>query len=88
MPIYRGHQLKDNDYTPYYNVHDTVSVKFASIDETSYRIWDNYTKSLSLSGNMFLSTSLDMYSNISGGYGYWCGYGAVTRHIVIQDSIQ
>lgn len=87
MPVYRGHQLKTDKYTPYYTLHDTVSVKFAHIDETSFHIWDSYTKTLSLSGNMFLSTSTDMASNIVGGYGYWCGYGAITSHIIIRDSI-
>lgn len=87
IPVYRGHQLKFEDYTPYFSLTDTVSVKFAHIDETSFRIWDSYTKMLSLSSNMFLSTSTDMETNINGGYGYWCGYAAITNHIVIQDSI-
>lgn len=87
MPVYRGHQLNVDKYTPYFTLHDTVSVKFAHIDEASFRVWDSYTKTLSLSTNMFLSTSTDMETNINGGYGYWCGYGAITDHIVIQDSI-
>ncbi len=87
IPVYRGHQLQLNQYSPYFSLTDSVSVKFAQIDETSFRIWDSYTKMLSLSGNMFLSTSTDMESNINGGHGYWCGYAAITNHIVIQDSI-
>lgn len=87
IPVYRGCQFQWNQYIPYYSLTDTVSVKFAHIDETSFRIWDSYTKMLSLSDNMFLSTSTDMETNIKGGYGYWCGYSAITNHIVIQDSI-
>lgn len=87
VPVYRGQQLKPDDYIPYYTADDTVSVKLAHIDETSFRVWDSYTKTLSLSSIMFLSTSSDMESNIVGGYGYWCGYGAVTDYIVIRDSV-
>ncbi len=86
-PIYRGHQLKSHDYTPYFYLDDSVSVKFAQIDEMAYRFWDDYSKVLSLSGNMFLSSYANIRSNIHGGFGYWCGYGAITRHIVIRDSV-
>lgn len=85
-PVYRGHQLKF-DYTPYYKLRDTVAVKFAHIDETSFRVWDSYTKTLSLSKNMFLSTNTNMITNIVGGYGYWCGFSAITHYFVIRDSI-
>lgn len=88
FPVYQGHHFDIEKYIPYYTIHDTVSVKFAQVDETSFRIWDSYIKTLSLSGNMFLSTSTDMVTNIIGGYGYWCGYGALTNHIIIQDSIK
>lgn len=88
IPVYRGQQLNQKGYTPFFTLSDTVSVKFAQIDETSFRIWDSYTKMLSLSSNMFLSTITDITTNIKGGYGYWCGFGAITDHIVIQDSIQ
>ena len=87
MTVYRGHQLSDKDYTPYFLADDTVSVKFAQVDETSFRIWDSYTKIQSLSSNMFFSTSSDIESNITGGYGYWCGYGTITDYIVVRDSI-
>lgn len=86
---YRGHQkLLNYDYNPYFMLDDTVSIKFAQVDSVSFRIFDDYTKMLSLSDNMFLSTSTNIESNIVGGYGYWCGYNAITRHIVIRDSVE
>lgn len=88
LPIYRGHFLREDGYTPYYTLTDTVSIKFAHIDEMSFHIWDSYTKNMSLSYNMFISTFENMETNINGGYGYWCGYGAITNHIVIKDSIK
>ena len=87
FPVYRGQQLKSDRYTPYFCLHDTISVKLAHIDEISYRFWDSYIQTLSLSSNMFLSTSNNIKSNIKGGNGYWCGYGVFTHNIVIKDSI-
>lgn len=87
ITVYRGHQFREKGYIPYFLLDDTVSVKFSQVDETSFRIWDSYTKMQSLSSNMFFSTSSDIESNIIGGYGYWCGYGTITNYIVIRDSI-
>ena len=87
MTVYRSHQITDKFYTPYFYYNDTVSVKFSQVDETSFRIWDSYIKMQSLSSNMFLSTFSDIESNITGGYGYWCGYGSIVDHIVIRDSV-
>ena len=87
IPIYKGHKLTLDEYRPHFTYNDTVSIKVAQIDETSFRIWDSYVKTLSLSSNMFLSTSTDMESNIDGGYGYWCGYNSTTHHVILFDSI-
>lgn len=88
IPVYRGGQYDMPEYTPYFSLDDTIAVKLAHIDEISFRIWDSLTKTTSLSSNMFLSTSEDLETNIIGGYGYWCGYNAVTDYIVIRDSIK
>ncbi|MBQ6210240.1 MAG: DUF4249 domain-containing protein [Prevotella sp.] len=88
IPIYRGNMIMNKDYTPYFLIDDTVSIKVAQVDESSYRFWDEYTKSLSLSRNMFLSTSQNVKTNIKGGVGYWCGYGAINIHIPISDYIK
>ncbi len=88
LPVYQGHKLGVRKYSPYYTVDDTVSVKLSHIDYTSFQVWDSYLKSLSLSGNMFLSTANNMHTNIQGGYGYWCGLNSITAHLIIRDSIQ
>ena len=87
MPVYRGHNLSIHKYSPYFYLNDTVSIKFAQVNEQSFHVWDSYTKTLSNSGNLFFSTSTDLETNIDGGIGYWCGLNADTRHIVIRDSI-
>ena len=40
-----------------------------------------------MSGNLFLSQSNSLRSNIHGGYGYWCGYNSDYRYIIIRDLI-
>ena len=84
VPVYRGRQIQQRKYIPYFMKDEIVHVKFAQIDEISFKIWDSYTKTLSLSSNMFLSTSSNMETNIEGGFGYWCGYGAITYTIIIR----
>lgn len=85
IPAYRGPHIELDDYTPYFLISDTVSVKFAHIDEQSYRFWNDYEKVLSLSGNMFFPMTQSIHSNITGGIGYWCGYGVITKHFIIAD---
>ncbi len=87
-PVYRGHRFTVEDYTPYFKLADTVSVKLSQVDEASYCFWDEYTKTLSLSGNMFLSSNINLSTNVEGAIGYWCGMASITNHIVIADSIK
>ena len=88
-PVYRGRTIqKFRSYTSFFSVNDKVSIKFAQVDETSYRFWDAFTKAQSLNDNMFFSPSASLPSNIHGGTGYWCGYGAINTHIVIADFIK
>jgi hypothetical protein len=83
FPVYRSRTYNTEEYTSYFSKDEVVAVKFAQVDETSYHFWDAYTKSLSLNTNMFLSTTSSLPSNIKGGKGYWCGYGAVNHYFII-----
>lgn len=85
VPAYRGHSFEPSLYNPYFSVKDTVSVKFAHINETSFHIWDGFDKLLTLSNNMFFPATQNIHSNIRGGLGYWCGYGVTTKHLIIAD---
>lgn len=91
IPVYRGRSIftenvhiSYDEHYPYFAKDEIVSVRFAQVDYTSFRIWDSYLKMLSVSGNLFLSTSTDIQSNIVGGLGYWCGYGAINQTLVIK----
>lgn len=88
IPVYRGHQLIGPDYTPYFSINDSVAVKFAQVDETTFHFWDDYTKSQSLSGNMFLSSATPIRTNVKGGIGCWYGCGSTTSYLIIRDYVK
>lgn len=84
IPVYRGKSLTDSlDYTPYFEPGDSVSVKFAAIDEQSFFFWSDFTKNISLSSNLFLAPSTNISSNVSGSLGCWYGMNAVEQRFVI-----
>lgn len=84
IPVYQGHSLRQA-YSPYFSIHDTVSIKFTQVDETTFHFWDEYTKSQTLSSNMFLSSSSYIHSNIQGGIGFWGAYGSSTYYFLMKD---
>ena len=86
VPVYAAHQLMKYEYSPYFSVDDTVTVKFAQVDEVSFRFWDEYTKSQSTAGNVFFATSSSVAGNIKGGMGYWCGYGSTNYYFVSRSN--
>ena len=86
IPVYRGKALSDSvDYTPYYHISDSVSVKIASVDEDSLHFWSDFTNNISLSSNFFLSPSNKIYSNVKGAIGCWYGMNRIEKHFVIAD---
>ena len=86
IPVYRGKALSDSvDYTPYYHISDSVSVKIASVDEDSFHFWSDFTNNISLSSNFFLSPSNNIYSNVKGAIGCWYGMNNIEKHFVIAD---
>ena len=87
IPVYRGRDINTLDYTPYYTINDTVAVKFAHIDCTSYNFWYDYTRNLTTAGNMFFATAASLRSNIIGGTGYWCGMGSDIKYVAIRDCV-
>ena len=89
LPIYRGHEAsvmsQGREYTPYYSINDTVSVKCCKVDELGYDFWKTYIETQYLSGAAILATTTNLPTNIVGGTGYWFGYGTNTSHLIIKD---
>jgi hypothetical protein len=89
FPVYRGHEndfIKSYDeYSPYFSINDTVAVKCCSLYKMEYEFWKTYIESEYLSGAAMLSTTNNLPTNITGGTGYWFGYGTHTAYFIIRD---
>lgn len=72
------------NFTPNYCLGDTVSIKLCSIQPEIYDFWRAYENSVSLSGNLLFNISQSCPSNIPGAKGYWAGYGATIRTVVVR----
>lgn len=78
IPVYKGMRDTEKEkYSPFFTIGDEVMVKIAQIDSVSYNFWIDYENAVSsISNNMLFPSTKNLRSNISGGKGYWCGYGA------------
>ena len=55
---------------------DEVMVKFCTMDRVSYEFWNSYERVVSLSILPMFQATYNPAYNLTGGIGYWCGYGA------------
>ena len=79
---------ENNKYSPYYHETDSVQIKFAKIDATTYSIQKAYVEMISLASNPLFASDISMPTNIQGGLGYWCGYAVTKYNVIIADSIR
>lgn len=89
--VYAGmHRLTSQKHS--YGFHflyaDSVQIKFARIDETTYKIHKAYEELMILANNPVFASDVSLPTNIQGGLGFWCGYAATKYNVVIADSIK
>ena len=73
-------------HSGYYNIGDTVIVKFCTIGTTEYLFWRSYYSNKASNGNPF-SAPANIQSNISGGAGVigaFCGYSPSFDTLIIK----
>jgi len=83
FPLTRGMNANENptsDSVGYFKYGDSVQVKWATMDIHSYNFWNTLESDL---GSTPISTPTQIVSNINGGLGVWCGFGAVYPTYVI-----
>lgn len=68
-----------------YEKGDRVSVRFCRMDRTSYDFWSSYDRVVSLSVHPVFPATYNPEYNVSGGIGYWCGYGVAEYSITIGE---
>lgn len=83
ITVNQGHSIRKYPYSPYVHEGDSIAVKCSQVDSFAYAFWDSYIKTLSLSGNYFLSAKGNVPSNIHGGEGYWCGYNSKISYFIV-----
>lgn len=86
FPLEKGHnraeQFDFSTYT-YFAKGDTISVRWAAIDEAHYNFWSTAEYDRNSTGNPF-ATPIIIKSNISGGLGIWGGYSP-TYHTIVTE---
>jgi len=84
-PIYKTNSMK-NKYKNLesFNYGDTICVRLATIDKTSFNFWSEYQNSTSLSGIFIMPYTKNIPGNINGGYGSWTAFGASDKWIILN----
>ncbi len=67
----------------YFQIGDSIVVKFCSIDLTHYKFWRSFETQAVNNGNPFAAPT-SIFTNINGGLGIWGGYAPVYDTIVAQ----
>lgn len=78
----------DNDEVEFENygfftVGDTVSLKWATIDEAHFNFWNTFEYSLNGQGSPFTSYTR-ITDNIEGGFGIWGGYAVQNEELIVE----
>lgn len=81
LPVYNLHRPANSHFSPFFSYSDTLKIKFTTLDGPSYAFWDSFEDDVSLSGSPFFSTNSNLRGNVSGGLGYWCGYGSSVYYL-------
>lgn len=77
LPLYKGISLATDQLAEHrYEKDDTVIVRFCRLNEECFEFWRSYTNNMLNAGNPFSTGGINLPSNINGGLGVWCGYGA------------
>lgn len=65
-----------NPTATFFKHYEIVNIKFCHIDSVSYDFWKSMDGYQSEGRNPLFNSMQNIRSNIQGGLGYWCGYGA------------
>ena len=87
VPVYNAMSLLSDGFEQYFSADDYVYVKFCVLDDVTWQYWSDYEELTMLSRNPFFPVTSKIRSNISGGLGYFSGYGATYYEVSIADSL-
>lgn len=85
LSILRGEKSAISEHEIYFKENECVLIKLAQLYEDGYRFWKDYEESCAFARNPMFPLKGNIHSNIKGGLGYWCGYGAKEYKVYIND---
>lgn len=83
--VYNRSDIREKDGSPYFKTGEEVAVRLSQVDSLSYLFWDDYTKTVSSSSNLFFAPYSSIRSNVTGAAGYWCGMNSRTVRLIINN---
>ena len=87
VAVYNGMSIMNESFEQYFTPDDVVYMKFCVLDDVTWQYWSDYEELTSLSRNPFFPVTSKIRSNVSGGLGYFSGYGATYYKVSIADSV-
>ena len=80
----------DNETVPFdiygfFNVGDTVTLKWCTIDAEHYKFWDTFEFSLNGQGSPFTAYTR-IAGNVDGGFGIWGGYAVQLEELIVDKT--
>lgn len=86
-PINNPRLIWMNEYDATFNEGEELAICFCSIDAPAYRFWFTFESEKYFSNSWFFPVGRNLPTNIEGGIGYWCGYGATVYHGLVNPPI-
>ena len=69
----------------FFKRYELVTIKFCHIDSVSYEFWKSMDDYHGEGRNPLFNSMQNIRTNIHGGLGYWCGYGAFYHTYIIEN---
>lgn len=85
IAVYNGMSVRENELNQYFEADDVVDVRLSTLDEASWKYWSDFEEIQSLARNPFFPVSNAIKSNVTGGLGYWAGYGSSYYHVSMKE---
>ena len=74
--VFPGFNIMGSEYEWHFQSGDHVSLRFCTLDRDAYAYWKAINEQWIFTRNPFFPVHSGAPSNVSGGYGYWAGYGS------------
>ena len=84
VTITQGRSIDQRNFSVHFVRGDIVHVRFCTMDEQSWRFWSDFDDLTSLGDSPIFPLYKNPATNITGGLGYWAGYGSTYYTIEIK----